>query len=141
MKIKNNFNRVLLDKLFPERNRVYENMLNDLFKNYEISSEFKSQKVSYNGKEYKVIPDSERKYFKFIYAFNENHIIDKSLFYLIPNVVVTHPLGVSLINNNLINNISKLKLNNLDLDYLDEQNIKKNGYINNNDIIIVFSEN
>lgn len=49
--------------------------------------------------------------------------------------------ALSLKNNNLINNINKLKLNSIDLDYLDEQNIKKNGYLNNNDIIIVFSEN
>ena len=43
-------------------------------------------------------------------------------------------------NEELINKINKLKLNNIDLDYLEELNIKSNGYLNNNDIVIIFSE-
>ena len=34
----------------------------------------------------------------------------------------------------------KDSLNNIDLDYLEELNIKSNGYLNNNDIVIIFSE-
>ena len=102
MKVKNFIYKVLLDIFFPKGVRVYERMLDDLFMKYEISSGFKSQNVSYNGNGYTVIPDSERNNFKFINEFYDNHIIDKSLFYLIPNVVVTHPLGVSFIKNNCI---------------------------------------
>ena len=43
-------------------------------------------------------------------------------------------------NEKLINNINKLKLNDIDLDYLEELNIKTNGYLNNNDIVVILSE-
>ena len=43
-------------------------------------------------------------------------------------------------NEKLINKINKLKLNNIDLDYLEELNIKSNGYLNSNDVVIIFSE-
>ena len=102
MTIKNYINTKLLNQFFPINDRVYENMLNDFCKHYEISSEFKSQKVFYSGDGYTVIPENERNFFKFIYAFKEIHNIDKSLFYLIPDVLVTHPLGVSIINNKRI---------------------------------------
>ena len=47
---------------------------------------------------------------------------------------------IALENENLINKINKLKLNRIDLDYLDELNVKHNGYIGNKDIVIVFTE-
>ena len=47
---------------------------------------------------------------------------------------------IALENENLINKINKLKLNSIDLDYLDELNVKHNGYIGNKDIVIVFTE-
>ena len=47
---------------------------------------------------------------------------------------------IVLENENLINKINKLKLNSIDLDYLDELNVKHNGYIGNKDIVIVFPE-
>ncbi len=47
---------------------------------------------------------------------------------------------ITLENENLINKINKLKLNSIDLDYLDELNVKHNGYIGNRDIVVVFRE-
>ena len=47
---------------------------------------------------------------------------------------------IALENENLINKINKLKLNSIDLDYLDELNVKHNGYIGNRDIVVVFRE-
>ena len=47
---------------------------------------------------------------------------------------------ITLENENLINKINKLKLNSIDLDYLDELNVKQNGYIGNRDIVVVFRE-
>ena len=44
-------------------------------------------------------------------------------------------------NNTLYEKINKLNINNLDLDYLEELNIKKNGIVNKNDILIVNSNN
>ncbi len=44
-------------------------------------------------------------------------------------------------NNDLVKKINKLKIENLDLDYLEELNINKNGIVNKNDIIIVNSKN
>ena len=41
----------------------------------------------------------------------------------------------------MIKKIDKLKIENLDLDYLEELNIKKNGIVNKNDILIVNSNN
>ena len=47
---------------------------------------------------------------------------------------------LSQTNEKLINKINKLKLNGIDLDYLEELNIKSNGYLDNNDIVVIFSE-
>ena len=47
---------------------------------------------------------------------------------------------VSKTNEQLTNKINKLKLNDIDLDYLEELNIKSNGYLDSNDIIVIFSE-
>ena len=47
---------------------------------------------------------------------------------------------ISKTNEQLTNKINKLKLNGIDLDYLEELNIKSNGYLDNNDIVVIFSE-
>ena len=66
---------------------------------------------------------------------------------LIPCLSITEIINTKLYeeitqnNNDLIKKIDKLKIENLDLDYLEEINIKKNGIVNKNDILIVNSNN
>ena len=70
---------------------------------------------------------------------------DKGLFnfFILKNILKEKNMTynkITLENENLINKINKLKLNSIDLDYLDELNVKHNGYIGNRDIVVVFRE-
>ena len=80
-------------------------------------------------------------YLIYILFLSERGIIN--LFTLHNELIINTKLydEITQNNNDLIKKIDKLKIENLDLDYLEELNIKKNGIVNKNDILIVNSNN
>ncbi|PPR41587.1 MAG: hypothetical protein CFH22_00623 [Alphaproteobacteria bacterium MarineAlpha5_Bin12] len=80
-------------------------------------------------------------YLIYILFLSERGIIN--LFTLQNELIINTKLydEITQNNNDLIKKIDKLKIENLDLDYLEELNIKKNGIVNKNDILIVNSNN
>ena len=80
-------------------------------------------------------------YLIYILFLSERGIIN--LFTLQNELIINTKLydEITQNKNDLIKKIDKLKIENLDLDYLEELNIKKNGIVNKNDILIVNSNN
>ena len=46
--------------------------------------------------------------------------------------------GLDIENTVLLNNINRLKINTVDLDFLDEKIREKTGYLDNNELLILF---
>ena len=80
-------------------------------------------------------------YLTYFLFFSENGIINHLSLKKEYNQIKLDHRKILQTNNDLSSKIEKLKIGTLDLDYLDELNIDKNGILDKNDIVIVIPEN
>ena len=75
-------------------------------------------------------------YLAYFLFFSENGLINHISLKNEYNRIKINQDKIFQANKNLIKKINKLKIDTIDLDYLDELNIDKNGNLDKNDIII-----